>query len=320
MSVKRGENTFKALPEKNLIFFALLVAMVFMILSSTAGGEAVNARSFRLIYVVQSGDTLSQISSQYGVSTEQLMSWNDIGSSTSLSVGDELEIPISGEEPERDFRRELTDRDSDLSLSLERNYTVTVNSREEEPDISHIGQEDLITYHVGRGDTLYDIARRFNTSMNVITALNDIDGNDLRQGEEIEVPVTELSEREVLSRTLGDEEFELLARIIHGEARGEPYLGKVAVGAVVINRVLSPRFPETVQEVIYDQGQFSPVQDGSYRQQPDEESRQAAREALDGKDPTGGALFFYNPEKATDREWTQRREKIVTIGDHVFMR
>jgi len=318
--VKIRENIMPALPEKNLIFFALLAAIMLILFSSAAGGEAINARSFRLIYVVQSGDTLSQISSQYGVSTDQLMRWNDIGSTTSLRVGDELEIPLAGEEPERDFQRDLTDRGGELSLSLERNYPVTVNSGEEDPDLSHIGQEDLITYHVRQGDTVYDIARRFNTSMGVITALNDMDDNILRRGDEIVVPVTNLSRREVLSRTVGDEEFDLLARIIHGEARGEPYLGKVAVGAVVINRVLNPRFPETIQGVIYDQGQFSPVQDGSYRMQPDAESRQAAREALDGKDPTGGALFFYNPEKATDREWTQRREKIVTIGDHVFMR
>ncbi len=128
--------------------------------------------------------------------------------------------------------------------------------------------------------------------------------------------VTALKEYESIS----EEEFELFTRIIHGEARGEPFQGKVAVGAVVINRVNSPNFPPTITQVIYDQAQFSPIQDGSYRLPPSRESREAAREALAGSDPTGGALYFYNPRIATDYDWVEYKEKVTEIGDHEFLR
>ncbi len=304
---------------KNLILVITLLSIV-LVFMFAALQEKLEAQNFHLIYVVQSGDTISEISAKYDVSVDKLKEWNDIESSTSLRIGDEIEIPSPDSEPERNFDKNLADRDYELSLDLPRSRTVKYNPSQEQPDISEIESDDIITYHVRRGDTIYEIARRFNTSMGVITSLNEMSDTTLRQGDDILVPVSDLSRREVLSRSISDEEFDLLARIIHGEARGEPYNGKVAVGAVVINRVLNPRFPDSITEVIYDQGQFSPVQDGSYRARPDHSSRQAAREALDGKDPTGGALFFYNPDKATDRAWTQNREKIVTIGNHVFMK
>ncbi len=303
----------------NIILTLAIIIIIFMV-GIYFNEEQVQARNFHLIYVMQEGDTLSEVSTKYGISTNELKRWNNIESSTSLRIGDEIEIPVDIRENEREFSKSLTEREKDLSLELQNSFTVRINPQQEQPDLSQIDGSDLITYHVRQGDTVYDLARRFNTTMGKITSLNDMEDDILRRGEEIVIPVTELGRREVISRSISDQEFDLLARIIHGEARGEPYLGKVAVGAVVINRVLNPRFPETITEVIYDQGQFSPVQDGSYRMQPDSASRQAAREALDGKDPTGGALFFYNPDKATDRAWTQRREKIVTIGNHVFMR
>ncbi len=302
--------------KKLILTFTLFIFVISCILLA---GTAETAR-YRLIYVVEEGDTLSQISSEFGVSTSELAEWNDINSNSAVRIGSELEIPVSGERKERTFDRSLAERENSFSLSPERELAVTVNPGSERPELDHIAQSDLITYHVNAGDTLYDVARNFNTSMGVIRELNDMDDNTLRRGEEIVVPITELSEREALARSISDQEFELLSRIIHGEARGEPHLGRVAVGAVVLNRVLSHRFPNSISEVIYDQGQFSPVQDGSYQLQPSAASRQAAREAINGKDPTGGALFFYNPDKATDREWTQRREKVVTIGNHVFMR
>lgn len=305
------------LTKKIIAFGLIFTAFLFCFFLSEESGLAKN---FHLIYVVQEGDTLSEISSKYDITTEELKKWNDIERSTSLNIGDEIEIPVTESDNKREFSKSLAERGTDFSLDLQNSYTVRINPSQEQPDLSRIEDSDLINYHVRRGDTVYDIARKFNTSMGKIIHLNDMEDTKLRRGEKIVVPVEELSRREVISRSISDEEFDLLARIIHGEARGEPYLGKVAVGAVVINRVLNPRFPETITEVIYDQGQFSPVQDGSYRMQPDSASRQAAREALDGKDPTGGALFFYNPDKATDRAWTQRREKIVTIGNHVFMR
>ena len=109
----------------------------------------------------------------------------------------------------------------------------------------------------------------------------------------------------------------LLARLVHGEARGEPYKGKVAVAAVVLNRVKSPSFPNTVAGVIYQSGAFDAVSDGQINLSPDSESINAARDALNGWDPTNGCLYYYNPRTATSR-WMLSRPVLLRIGNHVF--
>lgn len=110
---------------------------------------------------------------------------------------------------------------------------------------------------------------------------------------------------------------ELLARLIHGEARGEPYVGMVAVGAVVLNRVKSSHFPNTIAGVIYQAGAFDAVADGQINLTPNEQSRRAARDALNGWDPTNGCLYYYNPATATSK-WIWTREVRLSIGDHSF--
>ena len=112
-------------------------------------------------------------------------------------------------------------------------------------------------------------------------------------------------------------DVELLARLIHGEARGEPYVGMVAVGAVVLNRVKSSSFPGTIAGVIYQPGAFDAVADGQINLTPNEQSRRAARDALNGWDPTGGCLYYYNPATATSK-WIWSREVRLNIGDHSF--
>ena len=112
-------------------------------------------------------------------------------------------------------------------------------------------------------------------------------------------------------------DVELLARLIHGEARGEPYVGMVAVGAVVLNRVRSSKFPNTIAGVIYQSGAFDAVADGQINLSPNEQSRRAARDALNGWDPTGGCLYYYNPATATSK-WIWTREVRLNIGDHSF--
>ncbi len=112
-------------------------------------------------------------------------------------------------------------------------------------------------------------------------------------------------------------DVELLARLIHGEARGEPYVGMVAVGAVVLNRVRSSKFPNTIAGVIYQAGAFDAVADGQINLTPNEQSRRAARDALNGWDPTNGCLYYYNPATATSK-WIWTREVRLNIGDHSF--
>ena len=114
-----------------------------------------------------------------------------------------------------------------------------------------------------------------------------------------------------------DANIELLARVINGEARGEPYEGQVAVGAVVLNRVDHPSFPNSISGVVYQKGAFTAVDDGQINAAMYSSSRRAARDALNGWDPTNGAIYYYNPKTATNK-WIRTREVVCTIGRHVF--
>lgn len=109
----------------------------------------------------------------------------------------------------------------------------------------------------------------------------------------------------------------LLARLVYGEARGETYKGKVAVAAVVLNRVSSSLFPNSITSVIYQNNAFSVINDGQINLSPDTEALRAARDAMNGWDPSGGALFYYNPSKSSNA-WIRTRPVIVVIGDHRF--
>ena len=114
-----------------------------------------------------------------------------------------------------------------------------------------------------------------------------------------------------------DSNLNLLARVINAEARGESYTGQVAIGAVVLNRVKHSSFPNSVAGVIYQSGAFSSVSDGQINLSPSQSAYNAARDALNGWDPTYGAIYFYNPSKTTNA-WIRSRPVIITIGKHVF--
>jgi N-acetylmuramoyl-L-alanine amidase len=109
----------------------------------------------------------------------------------------------------------------------------------------------------------------------------------------------------------------LLAAAIHGEARGEPYTGQVAVGGVILNRVRHSSFPNSIAGVVYQPGAFDAVQDGQINLAPNESSYKAARDALNGWDPSGGAIYYWNPATATSK-WIWSRPIIKQIGKHVF--
>lgn len=108
-----------------------------------------------------------------------------------------------------------------------------------------------------------------------------------------------------------------LAQCIHGEARGEPYIGQVAVGGVIMNRVRSPLFPNTIAGVIFQPGAFTAVDDGQMFQPPGDTATKAAQDALNGWDPSGGAIYYYNPAKTTNK-WIWSRQVIKVIGKHYF--
>ena len=112
-------------------------------------------------------------------------------------------------------------------------------------------------------------------------------------------------------------EIALLARIISAESRGEPYEGQVAVGAVILNRIAHPSFPNTLAGVIYQPGAFSCLDDGQVNEPVSESAARAARDAMNGWDPTGGAIYYFNPNTATSK-WIWSRPVITVIGSHRF--
>lgn len=119
------------------------------------------------------------------------------------------------------------------------------------------------------------------------------------------------------SSSTSNADLTLLARVVYGEARGEPYTGQVAVAAVVLNRVKSSSFPNTIAGVVYQSGAFDCVSDGQINLAPNQNAYNAARDALNGWDPTYGCLFYYNPKTATSK-WMLSRTVKLSIGNHSF--
>lgn len=119
--------------------------------------------------------------------------------------------------------------------------------------------------------------------------------------------------------SISDHELEWMARAVHGEARGETYKGKVAVAAVIMNRLASKDFPDTIKGVIFEKDAFTAVNDGQINLQPDDEARRAVRDAVRGEDPTHDSLYYFNPDTATSA-WIWSRAQTVKIGRHIFAR
>ena len=125
------------------------------------------------------------------------------------------------------------------------------------------------------------------------------------------------STSQAASASIISADHRLLSKLVYAEARGESYKGQVAVAAVVLNRVASASFPNTISGVIYQAGAFSCVSNGSINNTPDAAAIRAARDALNGWDPTGGCLYYYNPNKTSDR-WIRTRTVKTVIGNHRF--
>lgn len=117
----------------------------------------------------------------------------------------------------------------------------------------------------------------------------------------------------------GSNDLNLLSRVVYSEARGEPYTGQVAVAAVVLNRVRSSSFPNSVSGVVYQSGAFDAVSDGQINLTPDSTARKAAQDAINGWDPTYGCIYYFNPATATSK-WIWSRPQVLTIGKHIFCR
>ncbi|MGD6848553.1 cell wall hydrolase [Rossellomorea aquimaris] len=164
---------------------------------------------------------------------------------------------------------------------------------------------------VENGESLWDIGKEKSVSVLQLKKVNDLKSNEIHPGQTLAIPENEVT----------NEDRELLAKLVHAEAKGEPYAGKVAVATVVLNRVDSTEFPGSIKEVIYQVANghyaFSPVQNGEINQAPSQESRDAVQEALAFRGQGQGSLFFYNPVTSTS-DWITNRETMLTIGKHRF--
>ena len=167
------------------------------------------------------------------------------------------------------------------------------------------------THTVKSGDTFWNLGIKYGVSVLDLKEVNNRTRDMIYPGEELEIP-----------ESVSAQDKELLARLVHAEAKGEPYAGKVAVATVVLNRVDSPEFPNTIKEVILEKTTggsyaFSPVADGSINQPADEESKRAVDEAITFRGQGKGSLFFFNPGKSNN-SFMMTREVTTVIGNHRF--
>lgn len=191
-------------------------------------------------------------------------------------------------------------------------------------DLIYPGQmlEIPLVYKVQPGESWYLIGKKFGVTVAQLKQANQTNSDLLISGSRISIPIKSGSSNQTPNPSRGNisytrEEATMLARLINGEARGEPYIGQVAVGAVVINRVIDGRFPKSINGVIFQKGAFTAVEDGQIWLEITETAKKAASDALSGWDPSGGALYYYNPATATN-QWIRSRPIVARIGNHVF--
>lgn len=161
-------------------------------------------------------------------------------------------------------------------------------------------------YTVKSGDTLWKLGNQYGISVNHLKAANNKIGDMIYVGERLQIP-----------SSITAYESRLLAQLVTAEAKGEPYAGQVAVATVILNRVDSPLFPNTIHGVIYQDRQFTPVANGTINQPASASAERAVQEAIAFRGQGSGSLFFYNPRIATSH-WIATRQHTITIGNHVF--
>lgn len=234
-----------------------------------------------MYYSVKPGDTLYGIGEKFGISYRSIMRANNLDS----------DVIVTG---------------------------ITLN----------IPNDKVEIHTVKYGETLYGLAQKYSTRIEKIKTASNLSSNKLMPGMKLIIPNDDNRSNNSKAKpvfggklTFSKDDIYLLAKLIHAEARGESLRGQIAVGAVIINRLVSESFPRTIKEIIFQQTngvyQFTPVQDGQINLKPDKNAFYAAEQAIRGEDPTNGALFFYNPETSSD-QWIRTLAVKRTIGNHVF--
>lgn len=163
------------------------------------------------------------------------------------------------------------------------------------------------THTVTKGETYWKIAVNYGIPVKKLMSANNATNSSLWIGQKLSIPASSVS----------SSEKDLLARLVEAEAKGEPYAGKVAVATVILNRVDSHLFPNTVSSVIYQTGQFTPVSNGTINNPASSSSKKAVNEALAFRGQGSGSLYFYNPSK-TSNKWLRSKAVTTKIGNHVF--
>lgn len=285
-------------------FCLTLMGMVVFLLLSTS--QIIFASEYTT-YKVKSGDSLWVIAKNYKVGIKEIQRLNKLENHL-IHPGQSLKIPHSNK--------------------------ASIHNKEDKNDkVVHTEVQKIHNKYkhvVKKGDTLWELSIKYKSTVQEIKKRNGLKSNVLRIGQVLMISQTQLASRNLgyypyvqrnfyeSARAFSENDLKWLANIIEAEAGNQPYKGKVAVGSVVINRVEHPSFPDSIKAVIFQKNQFSPVANGRiYRVKPDQESYRAAEAALNGEDPTKGALYFYNPRIATSN-WIRTREVVVVIGHHNF--
>lgn len=252
--------------------------------------------------VIQEGDTLWSLAQRFKLSLDDLTQINQIASPDHIRAGQKLFLHTSAFNPKKSS---IEIQPSGQSLSY-----IQAQSQAYKAQALNIGE--VKTYEI----TMEDIQP--SRGMHVQT--QDLKEHD-DQAVKAQISKEQASQETKAGKTpkvkASKDELDLLARVIYAEARGEDFEGQVAVGAVVLNRLESSDFPKTIHDVIYQPGAFTAVIDKQIHLSPDEEAYRAAEKALAGEDPTGGALYYFNPRTATD-SWIKSRAVIKQIGNHTF--
>ncbi len=267
-----------------------VVTAFFLSCSLMFGGGAALADTYK----VKAGDSLYTIASNHKITVEELKKVNNLQSSK-IVAGQTLQLP-----------------------------------------------GNFAAHRVASGESLYKLAQRYGCTVSDIKNLNGLKSNVIRAGTVLKIPASVMAHSDGTNtrinstkndaaktaavtssrsggyqRTYTQAEWDMLAQVVYGEARGEIYDGQVAVAAVVLNRMEDDGFPDTMRGVVFQKNAFTCVNDGQYYLTPNRTAYEAALEAMQGKDPTDGCLYYWNPITATSR-WIWTRSIETQIGNHVF--
>lgn len=254
--------------------------------------------------IIQEGDTLWSLADKYEMSLEQLTQINQIRYPDHIRVGQKLMIQAQKQNTDQPQSHSQLPKDNPQKDNPEKQIPEEVKMFEfHMEEASHLSRGQQVPEHPLQEQVLNEQVLKEQTSK-------------VQESKKI-IETAQAPKKETYIVEVAQSEIDLLARVIYAEARGEDFEGQVAVGAVVLNRLKSSGFPNTIHDVVYQRGAFTAVIDKQIHLTPNEEAYKAAEAALRGEDPTGGALFYFNPKTATD-QWIKSRAVIKTIGNHTF--